>query len=384
MRIPRVRVDVEYIPQKNNLTSVDFGDTYAKGSGVQNSSYPNELSTVSMGQDIFLLGRSILGTGAVYWDKYDGYLSTILSSDTLYDVTDSSKGYKIGKKTDGTLVSSLKMTITSRETIKQLVLFFDSVVYEFPVVLKVNGEEFINNGTRFAWVDSEYAGKTLEVEFLSWNKPDVALRLTGVVDGLTISYDKYSGLVDLDVQFQSTASEMPEYGCTGKVDSFTVLDDNYYIHSLAEMDLLKKDLAIRVYFGDKLISKYTSTADWEETGKKITVTMEDEIMRWDEIAVNLTDEDKGDNLNEYLINVLMAGGVNLDDDGVVGGRLKYGYWKTENGVDLTMKDYLRSIKLGLWFRPQQGSLKKELNKICTLAQCNIFIGVGNKIEISRD
>ena len=384
MRIPKVRVDIEYLPQKNNITSIDFHDTYSSSSAVQSAEYTNQnyvsspLATISQGQDMFLLGRSKLGTGAVYIDKYDGYLSTILSTDTLYDVTDSSKGYKIGKNAiTGASVDDLTITIKSLSEITQLVFFFDSVVYEYPVVISVDGEIFINQSTRFAWSKPENMGTEVVVKFLSWNVPNAVLRVTGVVDGLTIGYDKNNGLVNVDVQFQSTASEMPEYGCTGKVDSFTILDNEYYVHSLAEMGLLKKDIAIKVYFGDKLISEYKSTADWDAQGKRITVQMEDEIMRWDEISVDLSDEDKGKNLKEYLLNVFRKGKIDIDN------RISYSYWQTIDGVDYYMDDYLEKIQLGIWYHPQQDTLRAELDKICALAQFNIYIGLENKIVISK-
>ena len=224
MAVPKVSVEIEYAPQENNISSVNFGNTFDRVSGVQDASYPNTLASVSNGSNPFVLGKSILGTGAVYMSEYDGYYSNVMSSTEYYDASDVNKGFKIGE-------NGLTITISrdDGQPITQLMLFFDNVVKQYPIVISINGTQYINDGGQFVWVDMASTASSITITLLSWNTQLSAIKLTGIIDGLTLKYNKGNGLDTVSLTMQSTESETAEYGCISKTDSVSLIDYNYEI-----------------------------------------------------------------------------------------------------------------------------------------------------------
>ena len=71
--------------------------------------------------------------------------------------------------------------------------------------------------------------------------------------------------------------------------------------------------------------------------------------------------------------VLKKTGVDVDGGSYL-GRL---FWT--NGA----KTHLEKIKLGIWYQPNKLSLTEIVNNICTLGQVNIYIGINDKIVVSK-
>ena len=383
--VPRVSVKVEYGKVKNKITSVNF-DTYASWSEVRAASYPNSLSTPSRGSNPFIVGLTKVGTGATFTastNGYDGYASKVATSETLYDDKNKNLGYAIPN-------GGLRITVTSAEPLEMLTLYFDKFSNAYPVRMTLDygnyHEEVDNYSPRMFAFKLDGTRKEAVITFLSWSQPNSIVRFTGLLDGLEETYDKSNNLQRVSVKMQSTASDLPEYGCIGKTDSIVLYDNDYQIRQLAERGFLSKGLPISVYVNDSLVCSYSSSADWSENGKEISVSLEDEIMNWDAIPLNLLDPpffyaslNKFDNrvvsnLWELLISTLKIAGVEVDRDGVYLGRVV---------VSQATMLSLQKIKLGLWYQPEQLNLSEFVNNICTLGQINIYIGFGNRIVISK-
>ena len=383
MAVPRVSVRVDYTQTENKITSVDFGNTYASWSEVKDSTYPNSLSTISDGAKPFILGKSTLGTGATYIKTYDGYMSNVLSTATPYS-GDVSLGYTIPN-------GGIKITVKSADAIKNLILYFDRVSGEYPIVIDVqsNGQTVsYENADRamFTWGDIESESDTVVVTLKSWSHPNSLIRITGLVDGLAVTYNRTNGLMGVSVKMQSTTSDLPEYGCIGKTDSIRLYDKDYQIQQLAERGFLGKNIPVAVFLNGNLVSSYRTASDWQANGREISVSIEDEIIGWSSIQLDLTDPpykyiglnvfsttEVADNLWDLLIATLKKAGVTVDSS-IHLGRI----FCTD-----AVKSHLQSIKLGIWYQPEQLTLTDFVNNICTLGQVNIYIGLEDKIVISK-
>lgn len=393
--VPRVSVKVEYGKVKNKITSVKFEaknasgiyeETYASWSGVRTASYPNSLSTPSRGANPFIVGLTKVGTGATFTastNGYDGYASKVATSEVWYDEYEKHLGYKIPN--DG-----LRITVTSSENIEMLTLYFDKFSNAYPVRMTLDygtyHEDVDNYSPRMFAFKLDGSSNVAVITLLSWSQPNSIVRLTGLLDGLEETYDRSNNLQRVSVKMQSTASDLPEYGCIGKTDSIALYDNDYQIRQLAERGFLNKGLPISVYVNNNLVSSYSSSADWNENGKEISVSMEDEIMNWDAIQLDLAEpprvyvgvntfsENRADNLWELLISTLKIAGVEVDMGGEYLGRLE---------VSTATVTHLKNIRLGIWYQPEQLNLSEFVNNICTLGQINIYIGFGDKIVISK-
>lgn len=383
--VPRVSVKVEYGKVKNKIKSVEF-DTYASWSEVTDASYPNSLSTPSRGSNPFIVGLTKVGTGATFTAEtngYDGYASKVATSEVWYDENEKHLGYKIPN--DG-----LRITVASSENIEVLTLYFDKFSNAYPIRMTIDcgtyHEEVDNYSPRMFAFKLDGTAKVAVITLLSWSQPNSIVRLTGLLDGLEETYDRSNNLQRVSVKMQSTASDLPEYGCIGKTDSIALYDNDYQIRQLAERGFLDKGLPISVYVNDNLVCSYSSSADWSENGKEISVSMEDEIMNWDAIQLDLSDPPfkyeklnqfnevfVASNLYELLVATLKKAGVDIDR-GTHLGRIS---------ISPNTQTHLENIKLGLWYQPAQLSLSEFVNNICTLGQINIYIGFGDKIVISK-
>ena len=385
-RTPRVSVRVEYTQGEREIQSVDFGNTYSAMSGYKGTDYiaNNTLSTVSSGGNPFILGKSKLGSGAKYTSSYDGYISNIRSTSTYYN-NDATKGYVIPN-------GGIRIEITRKTNpITTLSLFFDKVVKEYPVVIDVtyNHKTISYENTSyemFTWADGDCLEKTIVITLKSWSTPNSVIRLTGLLDELTMTYDRSNGLAGLSIKIQSTTSDMPEYGCIGKTDSMKICDKSYTIQKMAERGLLDKKVPVSVLINNNLVCKYKTASDWDVNGNEISVSLEDEIMGWSDIQLDLSDPpykyigvgefDRSlyvENLWELIVATLVTAGVDVDDGSYL-GRIE-----TTRGV----RSRLSSIQLGVWYQPTQLTLTQFINNACMLGQVNIYIGLKDKIVISE-
>lgn len=368
MQTPRVAVEIEYAPQENKITSVDFGNTYNNISGVKDSTYPNTLSTISDGARPFILGKSVLGSGDTYMSEYDGYISNLTSNSTFYDNSDATKGYSIGSQNEG-----LRITISRSDgnPITRLSFFFDKISGEYPIVIKVGKQTYTNLSYNFNWSDSGSTATSIVVIFLSWNKPNSLIRVTGLVDGITIKYDRTSGLRSLNLNIQSTISDTAEYGCIAQENSLSLYDDNYQIYYYSSYGFLKAGLPVRVYIAGQKVAEYKSGADWNVSQKNVSVSLYDEIENWSNIQVSVNSQMLGSNLLDFIYNIFENAGVQRE---VIG-------YKSDVG------EYLSTITVKTLALPNNDNLRSILDKICLLAQCNIYVGLdsgdGKRIYISR-
>lgn len=361
MAVPKVSVEIEYAPQENNISSVNFGNTFDRVSGVQDASYPNTLASVSSGSNPFVLGKSILGTGAVYMSEYDGYYSNVMSGTEYYDASDVNKGFKIGE-------NGLPITISrdDGQPITQLMLFFDNVVKQYPIVIQIGDTQYINDGGQFIWADRSYSSSSITITLLSWSAQLSPIRITGLVDGLTIKYQKGNGLDSVTLTTQSTESETAEYGCISKSDSITLIDSDYSIQNLADRGFIVPNLPIKIAVNN-LVYTYFATGEWSVSDKNVTVNVVDEIYNWSDYSFDFTEDVVGANILEMIKNAFSKIGISSD-------RLYYTA-DTEN--------YLQSIIFNRWFPQETTNFRQFLDNICLLAQTNIYVSEGNKIIISR-
>ena len=365
MAVPKVSVEIEYAPQENNISSVNFGNTFDRVSGVQDDTYPNTLSTISSGANPFVLGKSILGTGAVYMSEYDGYYSSMASGSDLYDATDPNLGYKISE-------NGLPITISRNDgqPITQLMLFFDNVVKQYPIVISINGTQYINDGGQFVWADMASTASSITITLLSWNTQLSAIKLTGIIDGLTLKYNKGNGLDTVSLTMQSTESETAEYGCISKTDSVSLIDYNYEIQNLSDRGFITPNIKIKILVNDKEYN-YTTNSDWFVSDKNITIEVVDEIYNWSDIDFTFTEDiiyaNNGSNILDLIKNAFNSVGISSD-------RLYF----TE-----ATEIYLESIIFDRWFPQTQTNFRQFLDDVCVLTQCYIYMADGDKIIISR-
>lgn len=267
-----VKVIIEYIPSEHG--SIDYANIVAPAqSSLSNIS---EISTAHVGARPFIVGASIVGNGDTMWsrqEKFNGFMG----SQRNFGADNS---FLIDKNGNPTQPPILKIV---GENIDHLIINFDSTAQQWATELIINGITYKNNDASFLWANPTPI-PSVEIRITKWNKPLFPVRITSILIGLTIEYDK-SQIENLSVT--SETNNNPNTYATGTMSqfsNFTLLDYDMNIFELAQLKIIKPDMKTTIYFGDKKIAEMgTEKFRYSYGSSLVGVALKDTILRWNNI-----------------------------------------------------------------------------------------------------
>lgn len=365
-----VKVIIEYVPSSGNgeinhaLTALSLSQ---KGN---NTSNPSALDLPRAGGiNPFILGVSKLGTkeqggsGNIFWGANTQFLG----------------GVQIGGKysgfwslqasnVNGYFAPSLQFNIIGT-AINHFVMKFDQTLNEFATLINVDGVDYINNNNEFVWTGAAHDTHTIQIK--QWNKPFLQAKITSITNGVIVEYNR-TQIKSANVKINNTNNNSQVfYGVAAGNGAMELVDiDNSFIQ-FAEMDLLKAELPVQIYFNapdrleDENIDDYknrirqhmvgnftTERFNYAYGNSNVNVDLQDDILTWGSIAFNGISINESNTALTFFeeLNSVIQNAVNISPE---------------------TKTYLQSFHFPDAFLPPS-NLREAFNTLCWATATNIY------------
>lgn len=267
------------------------GDFNASFDNAQGNEYTNNISgelgaitgVKSQGSNPFIIGASKLGSGATFSDKVD---------------------YLIGDLSDknGNFLKSYIIKVNSSQYKKfgNITIAFDIVSGRYPKSIKVNGVDYADDDAIFTIADIDTNSLTIEIS--NWNTPNSPLVITGIYDGITIDIDRRN-LISFEYGiFDRGDINLPSYGILSNTGSIEFNDVDGEVADYAEALLLTSGATVQCFLKDTLsgtetliANTFTETWDYDSNNRQVSVSLKDDLEKWQEISVEGKSYDPYDN-----------------------------------------------------------------------------------------
>lgn len=379
------KVRVEYIPKDGSgvINTLAFTGKVNNVSGFTGTYVGSPLEMPSTGARPFILGASKLGDGSVFGGggkdgKYPGAMFRAMWGVRTADGArwknpieqgDVKKFWYFEKgTTSDTWYTADRFQLTvSGTAMKQIMIYFDSVVGQFPTSLTINGNDITNDNT-FVVFAPETPVDVFTIYFNDWNVDKFPVRITGIVVDLDVVYDKHGGLMDtLRGSESMPENTLPYNARLGQYGKFDVKDIDRRIKELEELNLIDSDIKVDVYLDDKLVGRYLfDTWDYDDNASEIAVELKDEIPGWDNIIVSEI-ELQGDLSALDFYNLL------IEQD----NSIEFEPLSTE------INDKLLGIRKTLFYL-EGGKLSEQWNKFHSITATNGGMNKDGKYEVRND
>lgn len=270
-----LKIQIEYIPNVNG--GINYDNIVAPA---QNSiSDISEISTAHVGDRPFIWGASRYNSQDKYWSlkrKFNGFMG----SQRNFGEDNS---FLIDK--NGNPTQPPTFTIVG-ENIDQFVINFDSTAQQWATELIINGITYTNDKVSFMWINPTPI-PSVEIRITKWNKPLFPIRITSILVGLTIEYDKSDIPQGTTLSVTRETNNNPNTYATGTMSqfaNFSLLDYDSNIFELSQLRILKPNIKTTIYFGDKKLAEMgTEKFAYSYGSSVVGVSLKDTILRWNNI-----------------------------------------------------------------------------------------------------
>ena len=337
------KCEIEFLPKGDgSLTSVTLptGNNISRfnGGNVRGSS----IESPNVGAKPFIIGVSKIGDGSQLLSGYNGYISRMLSN------------------ADGTC--DFTMTING-ENIDNFTIHFDKVVNEYATEIYIDDVKYVNDDTHFFMNVTNQNSHT--VRFTKWSKGNSNIRFTAITIGLTLTFDKFNGLLSFVRGSQSMQDNtLPTYGAISQYGSVRIADYTNEIQDIEQLNMLKSGLKIKLYLDNELVGDYLFDT-FDKDGQIYDIQLTDEIIKWNDISLDgtLVQNDKTAlDLYSFLIS-------------------QYTEAKYED-ISQSNNEYLSNIKIKYYYL-EKGTLFEQWNKFCDITQMVVYKKPSGKIALRR-
>lgn len=224
--------------------------------------------TVKIGNP-FILGKSILDSGAYYAHSLPYFMSSELSNIM------------------GNFAQSYTITISGKN-ITQFVIAFDTTNRAFPNSIIVDGETIYDDDP--IWEINVETADTHTIEISNWNKPYSPLIITSIYADINIYIDK-NNLISFNSDISDRADrEYPSYGIISNSASLTFTDLDEHIYDLITLQILHSGIKIDVWLNNDVSNKQeqvclmeTRELSYNNVNRQVQLSLKDNLEEWQEI-----------------------------------------------------------------------------------------------------
>lgn len=357
----KIRVQLSYIPSSINNMNINATNYNAnssfKGGNLANTDL---VKSSNKGAKPFIVGSSVLGTEYTYASDFKGILANCGSGTTLYDISDTSKGYLVNNNT-----SSTYSIVINGSDIQYLKLVFDKVDNQYATVMRINGTMYFNDSAEYELpsVDAD----NITIEILAWNKPLMPIRVAQISMQVDIVWDKDNGLMEMTRGNQATANNItPSYQLLSQYGSLVVQDPYEEVVNLIKNKTIVKNITINMYKDDTVVGSYVLNREWayDIYTKELRLALEDDIIKWQ--GINIKKTELSYNVTGYDVFLYLK---NLSGN--------YTFYISSEDTE-----FIKSIKVP-YFYLEEASLWQQWNKFCNLCQCQMYQDTIGRIVIKR-
>ncbi len=336
----QVKVNVEFLPVVQGTIN---GYELPEGNNITGAN--NSLSIINGGESVFVLGASELGAEPFYNTKvkYNGFFSN--------------------RQSDSNGNTDITIEVVG-EDIDNFMMIFDNVAHQFATDIYVDDKLWKNTNNIFIWHGEKANSHTIRI--IKWNKPLYPVRITSLRVGISLTYDS-SYLHEVTRGSQSMAdNKLPSYGVISSYGSVSFIDKDKELVKLAELNLLKPNLKIQIFYGDEKIGEYESEKwSYSYGNSRAKVELKDSTQRWYnrvyDKSVNVT-------LNESALDIY--------------NKLKLESNEIFAPLDSELESYLEDINVSFSYI-DKCSLFDAWNKLCNLACLQMYKAEDGRIVTIR-
>lgn len=274
----------------------------------------------------------------------------------------------------------VKLTFINAQNLKDIIVRGDSVVGQFPTQAIVDGKTTIYSDDSKWAINLQTESNTHTIEFTHWNRTNYNACLTLIAVMLRyFEVDKYNGLKSVESLSQSTGQPKEIfYGIVPSSGSLEIIDINGEIGEMVKDNIIpNSNVNLDIIVNNNLIQQHIiDDSEYSDKvgSKTLNLELVDELQSWDNINF------KGYQLNteQSLYNVLNEILLDFYTQNEINEMLDSNIFNNENKL-VKVLDYLQSITIEYPYLPKS-TLREAIDKICVVAQLNIYKNQNNKIK----
>ena len=269
---------------KINLLSANNGDLSLNSSqNINLNNISGELRDL-IGEKItydnpFFLGSSLLGKGEKFVSE------------------NTKKQYFISSQTSneyGEFLSPPTIVINDKNALYEtFTIAFDTINNRHPNKITVDGIEYFDNDSIFTVSNlSKQSSHTIIIN--DWNTPNAPIVITGIYVNLEINIDHKNIISISGSLFDRSDLKLPSFGIISNKGELEFNDIDGEVSDYAQQNLLQKGLQCEISLNNTLANGASKrigvfeTDQWnyDNDNKKVSVSLKDDLEKWQEITVD--------------------------------------------------------------------------------------------------
>jgi hypothetical protein len=331
-------------------------------------------------------GVSGLSFAKEYLTFKNGYLANYDGTIGMAQMEKSYNGFMFGATNDNGEYS-VTLTITGTN-IDSLIFYGDKTAKQFPIEAYLDG----NASNKIYNDDYEWAVKFSSAEtshtitFTKWNRPNYNACLTHLAVMMNELWLDKSWIKNVESLSQSTAQPNEIfYGVLPNTGSAEIIDRNGEILDyLTDGIIENSNLPITIYANGKEVQHHIiNDSDYDKNTITFSVQMTNELEQWETLQYGgYVYPGTSKSAYELLKDVFLSIGYSIASiDGMVDTRIVVGNSIDNNVSEMTVKEYLQAIDIPYPYL-ESDNVKNTIDKICTLAQLQVFNNNINEIKFN--
>lgn len=388
-----VKIRIEVNP---NAESETIGDIVNENAEISNVSVKTGIDYVF--QDIPTSNTAISGSNGILMND-----DLVFDSNDYLDNSNLTESYLESEQNPKEFVwgivpenkeYSVKLTFTNASSLKDIVVYGDSVVDQFPTRAIIDDETVIFSDDNKWAIDLLSESDTHTIEFTHWNRANYNACLTLIrVMFKYFEINKQNGLKNVESLYQTTpdAGEIT-YQTIPNQGFVTIVNDE--LKEFVNDNIIEKDETnIEILIGNNIVRKHNiETLNVEKFKKEIKIQLTNRIRNFEKYVVsNKLFTGYGFTLYDILGNALYEAsllGVDFyttkqedpetgdiiypEFDNMCDSVVEY------NGSFITVKEYLKNFYYNFPYEEQ--NLLTFINKILEATQLNCYMNEKNEIK----
>lgn len=265
---------------------------------------------------------------------------------------------------------SVKLTFTKATALKDIVIYGDTIVGQFPTKAIIDGKKVIYSDDAKWVINMETESDTHTIEFTEWNRANYNACISNI--RVTLRYlDLDKGLVDnFNTLSQSTSDpSVIQYGVLANSGAANIRDVDGELQDLIVDGVLPvSQVPIEVYVnGNKIQEHISQDSDYNIIDKSLSIQLTNKLKELERLIYPKRDLTTEISAYDLLCEIFTdLGYSSAEIDNMIFSMIVYG-----NNQVVSIKTYLQSIIIGYPYLKSDNYIN-TINKICQMSQLQMI------------
>lgn len=274
---------------------------------------------------------------------------------------------------------SVKVTFSNATNLKDIVVFGDKTVGQYPTRAIIDGKAVVTNDD-YKWaINLETESDTHTIEFTNWSRANYNACLTLIrVMFRYFEVGKRTGLKTVESLAQSTGQPKElYYGVIPSSGSVELIDVHGEFEDLLVDEVIpNSNLHLEVFANGRKIQNHLSVDSDYSSDKILTIELSNSLNNWDKIKFNGMKLRENYSLFDTLVYILRSVGIISEENQIYPMLTKKVFYE---GIYVTIAEYIGNITIPYAYL-EKSSLRDAVDKVCQLAQLNVIENPDGTIE----